>query len=356
MSPIRLKVPMNISQNTQNTSRRSGFTLVELLVVIAIIAMLMGLLLPAVNAARENGRATTCRNNIRNVAFALVSYDSTRNALPEFAVWLPDSARTGLYVRPLMYEIMPQLERNDIYEYYSRDRTQTQFPAFYMALMTCPSDPQLAGPVTSYVFNYGYGDYGAAARDRANGVFGRSNVPLPVSSPTWPRDPSNSMNYINSRDGLANTLMLSENIDARFWNECGIDPATGNEVDDAPLRIGFAWRDLAIAPTQAQPPQGVSYVMSQYRGLSLPGMSNTPENNNLWWEFARPSANHPGAVQVAFADSHVRNLRESIDLSVLVQLMTPDGMRARNANGTLVHAPGQGSYIQLWPLDDSQYN
>ncbi|MDR3181619.1 MAG: DUF1559 domain-containing protein, partial [Planctomycetaceae bacterium] len=64
------------------TTNRTGFTLVELLVVISIIAMLAGLLLPAVQAAREAGRRTACISNQSNVAFALLNYDHTRGHLP----------------------------------------------------------------------------------------------------------------------------------------------------------------------------------------------------------------------------------------------------------------------------------
>ena len=70
-------------------NERRGFTLVELLVVITIIGMLMGLLLPAVQAAREAGRRNTCSSNQHNLGLALMSYQSAKQSLPGFHMQPP---------------------------------------------------------------------------------------------------------------------------------------------------------------------------------------------------------------------------------------------------------------------------
>src|SRR5262245_58508738 len=100
----------NISGVKVTVRKRPAFTLVELLVVIAIIGMLVSLLLPAVNAAREAGRRTTCQNNMRNVALALVQYDANKQSLPGLATYkisLKDTPTVPptVYCRPLLYEI-----------------------------------------------------------------------------------------------------------------------------------------------------------------------------------------------------------------------------------------------------------
>jgi len=101
--------------------KQLGFTLVELLVVIAIIGMLMSLLLPAVNAAREAGRRAVCANNLSQLGVALIVYDDNSKSLPGIAAQKISTIDNNYYWRPLLYEIMPQLERRDIYERYSRD-------------------------------------------------------------------------------------------------------------------------------------------------------------------------------------------------------------------------------------------
>src|SRR5262249_52746180 len=73
------------------TSRhRRGFTLIELLVVISIIGILVGLLLPAVNSAREAGRRTQCQNNMRNISLGIISYVNQQNVFPPAAVFCAD--------------------------------------------------------------------------------------------------------------------------------------------------------------------------------------------------------------------------------------------------------------------------
>jgi prepilin-type N-terminal cleavage/methylation domain-containing protein/prepilin-type processing-associated H-X9-DG protein len=121
---------------------RRGFTLVELLVVIAIIGVLVALLLPAVQAAREAARASQCKNQMRQIAIATVQYCDTHGG--EFPEWWHAGAGTG--ARSWIYTLAPHLENVD-------------------AIRVCPSDMQaderLKARATSYLIN----DYLASETD-----------------------------------------------------------------------------------------------------------------------------------------------------------------------------------------------
>src|SRR5688572_31501688 len=104
----------------QTNRCRWGFTLVELLVVIAIIGILIALLLPAVQAAREAGRRTHCQNNLKQIALGLQNYHSTYNTLPHGSSYqitatstiAPGTNRSGTWAS----SILPYMEEDALHE------------------------------------------------------------------------------------------------------------------------------------------------------------------------------------------------------------------------------------------------
>ncbi len=338
--------------------RNAAFTLVELLVVIAIIGMLMALLLPAVNAAREAGRRAVCQNSLKQLSLALLSYDSARQTLPGILNRQASKTSGALYDRPLLYEIMPQLERGDLYEAFSRENYPDHLPPAtnppppqvipFLALMACPNDPRRTGPITSYCYNYGYADNNH--RNRANGVF---DVALPTANRSTP------LSFVSLKDGTSNTVMLSENLDAGMW------------CDTSPLSVGFAWQDstaaasinaksvwkpaittLAVAgfepslrlsthtprvptpsPAPSPSPSPTPSPAPSPSPTPAPSSPASTPSGPSSWDVCRPSSNHSRGVNVAFADGHVRMIGDGLDYVVWVALMAPHHAAATSPHG-----------------------
>jgi len=107
------------SLSSRRTRQKHGFTLVELLVVIAIIGMLMSLLLPAINAARESGRRAVCQNSLKQLGLACHAYHDTHDAFPKGGNILPpspDSARWSGDKGNWITSLLPYIEQNNLYQ------------------------------------------------------------------------------------------------------------------------------------------------------------------------------------------------------------------------------------------------
>jgi len=190
---------------------RKAFTLVELLVVITIIGMLMALLLPAVQAAREAARRATCVNNQRQLSLAMLNFESTRRYFPG---WQNDlGSRNASWVVMLF----PYIERNEVWDQWMDGSSPTP----RINLMVCPSDPPTTtaagSAVNAYVVNTGN-----EANNIQHGIF--------HDNPAGNSDRRVSVDYISRHSGTSTTLMLSEHRDAKNWH------STGDRED-----IGFVW-------------------------------------------------------------------------------------------------------------------
>ena len=130
-------------------SHRRGFTLIELLVVIAIIAVLIGLLLPAVQAAREAARRSQCVNHLKQMTLALHNFESTNGHLPEGLAPYPKTDRGGSR-GTISVLLMTYLEQGNAYNVFNFEldvnSNLANTTVWYMQVSTylCPSDPSSA--------------------------------------------------------------------------------------------------------------------------------------------------------------------------------------------------------------------
>jgi prepilin-type N-terminal cleavage/methylation domain-containing protein/prepilin-type processing-associated H-X9-DG protein len=320
----------------------SGFTLVELLVVISIIGMLMALLLPAVQAAREAGRRNTCANNIRQVGLAMANFESARRFFPGYLNRTAIGAtaaniRTVGYIVPLM----PFMERNDLYRNWSDNArttteltTNTNFKSnVYVDMLVCPSDPPASRtePWLAFVVNGGAVNANADTAPVVNEADGICFDQTPSSA-----NKKVNMDFLNSHDGSSNTFILAENIQADKWtlvNHEDNPGSTGTGRIDAYHHHSFFWYATNSSGTPTPPTNAkINATIA-----TLPAEGTTLDT-------ARPSSRHPGGVNMLFADTHLRFIAEDLDYKVYIQLMTPKGQSCT-----------QNAALQLPPLNDGTF-
>lgn len=150
-----------------------GFTLVELLVVITIIGILMALVMPAMNAAREIARQAICRNNVKSLAQACLAHEATNGTLPSggwATCWAgdPDRGVGGTQGAGWLYAILPQLDMGPLYMMGTGDNERTQVVKTAVKVFHCPTKRESI-PLPGSTWGHGFGN----ARDE--GIFGKND-------------------------------------------------------------------------------------------------------------------------------------------------------------------------------------
>ncbi len=318
-------------------SVRRAFTLVELLVVMAIIGILVALLLPAVQAARESARLAQCGNNIKQIGLALLGYHSQFQVFPASSTWPAGTTFTLTENTSLTQNwvivILPYLEEQTTYNQFDLTQYITA-PAnaaargTMLSVMLCPTDTYNITPYDGTQF--GRGSNWARGNYAANGSLGYMGPVMPTwdgsSAAGWASPllrgvmgANVSIGISQMMDGASNTFLVGEiragitSFDVRgVWAMSGGCPSSlwahGNIGDDNGPNAIFPLADDVNDCSQIYVAVGGQTALMQ---------AAMPCSNGDWpdWEQTMRSL-HFGGVQACLADGSVRFIKNTIQVSL----------------------------------------
>ncbi|MFO0956074.1 MAG: DUF1559 domain-containing protein [Isosphaeraceae bacterium] len=304
---------------------RRGFTLIELLVVIAIIGVLIALLLPAVQQAREAARRIQCTNNLKQVGIAMHNYHDSRGSLPPGTVGCCNGTWQAF--------ILPHLEQGALFNSYNFDRPRYSEPQnttvtfSFVNTLLCPSDARSkptstalgaanAGFITAHNYVANFGTTDIDQRDLINGVSfaGAPFTYIAHYSNANHIDTPNkgqTISFANITDGLSNTILNSEVV-------------VGKGVD---LRGVTWWTDATTFTTFLAPNSNLFDQMYSANACGYPLNNNTPCKVVPLLDPLMTGARsfHTGGVNVLMADGSVRFIKNSINLATWRALSSTRG-------------------------------
>jgi prepilin-type N-terminal cleavage/methylation domain-containing protein/prepilin-type processing-associated H-X9-DG protein len=326
--------------------RDRGFTLVELLVVITIIGILVGLLLPAVQAAREAARRIKCANNERNVSLALINFATRNKSFPGLLNVMTCSTSSGSFTVSWAVEILPDLERTDLYELIQQNGTTqgSNTANMSLAILNCPSDPAPSvGPWTSYVVNRGANGLNNAAYGVCQMAAGTSGYTTSGGSCT--NNLRVGLDYIGSHDGASFTLLTAETILENPTDATIVPRLAESRADSSGTNYG-KWNIPALTAPDSDKYNSQATVYEEralgfnwgtYSGVSNSGVAVNSSSTVYWSPVTtstpkltdRVMSHHAGGgINVSYCDGHNQFMQSSIDYKVFAQLMTPWGKMA----------------------------
>ena len=300
----------------------NGFTLVELLVVIAIIGVLMALVLPAVQAAREVSRRSSCGNNLKQLGLALHQFHDAYQQLP------PGRGGPAPLVFSPQAHLLPFVEANGLYSKLNLDSSPTNLviagvpysgtanaaaASEAVGLLQCPSDPasgRVPGSTfggTNYVASSGSGTVNNGSLVRADGVFFLTSA----------------VRFRDLLDGTSHTVAFSE----RTLGS-GVALGTSTPFDNLYILELGSGVDVSVGNCATQgtgswySQRSAKWILGNY-GNTLYNHFYTP--NSTTWDcmnlaqqkgFLSARSYHPGGVQVLLCDGSVRLVTDSIDASL----------------------------------------
>lgn len=346
--------------------RAHGFTLIELLVVVSIVAVLIALLLPAVQQAREAARRTQCKNNLKQIGLSLHNYESTHSVLPAYYSF--GAANSGSFsVQAQLLPYMDQASLHSLIDFAIRPQIGCcpgdvnplliQVAKTRLSVFRCPSDPGpdvinvtsgTTGGATGATFQYATTNYHV---NSGTGVGTLYDARLPTDGIAWTNA---KVRFSDISDGLTNTAAFSESLIglpaqivsapsnnkerrrsyvnvACIWNSSTVPPVT------AGLANGFSapWdpsllQAMTVAISRGWAGQrGAGWIHGReywtaYNHYHSPN-SSTPDMGTCGNGIFAARSEHAGGIQLLLCDGSVRFASESMNLATWRAIGTRSG-------------------------------
>ena len=348
------------------TRKSRGFTLIELLVVIAIIAILVALLLPAVQNAREAARRTQCANNLKQIGLALHNYHDVHGTFPPGQIttrWLPDNinnqpnqnifryvdptepgqqitlnnSRLGLHGTSWMVHILPQLEKGNLYKLW-------RFDYNVLANGNLDADPRfiVAAQAPAQVDIPAFYCPSRRTKMEASGKFSSlyrvDNIPNtnPQLASPWVKGGNDYAGCMGSGDGFNDRFRAAWDL----WpNQARREREVNNnlQINQDPLNIGIFGVNSSTSISDITDGTSNTILIGEHSRLTDTTNDITISsdgwawggpatmfstlvgpNKRISWEF--PGSEHQGIVQVGLADGSVRTVGENINIQIWQRL------------------------------------